>query len=399
MSRAQGQTVTETPPWWLTLPEDFYAQADGTELDGEYPLKVFGTAAADRALRTALAGMVAASLLPKLLRGNHMAEERQHLDFYAHLAQQRDTAKVFAKPKACRVSARQPTWREYRPSGLPAFQLSFDSPFEPLNPNIADSYLSHKRNRRAHAQYWTHPDGPRPTLIFVHGVVESWYALNSHYFSLRWFYDRGYDIAMITLPFHGSRANPCSMFSGQGMFSGGFAHLNESILHAISDLRVLVDYLFKRGAPHVGVSGLSLGGYISSLLAVVEPRLAFCIPNSPLVAPVDTMRGWQPTRSLMDKIEQRSGLSPQELRRGMAVHSPLSYQPVLDPERVLVIGGAGDRFTPPRYVRLLHAHWPESHLHWFPGNHMIHLGRRDYLKLMLSFMDSHCQNTAYGKVS
>ena len=57
----------------------------------------------------------------------------------------------------------------------------------------------------------------------------------------------------------------------------------------------------------------------------------------------------------------------------------------------MIIGGAGDRFTPPRFVRLLHGHWPDSHLHWFPGNHVIHLGRQEYLKLMLSFMDSHCQ--------
>ena len=26
--------VTEMPPWWLSLPEDFYSQSDGTELDG-----------------------------------------------------------------------------------------------------------------------------------------------------------------------------------------------------------------------------------------------------------------------------------------------------------------------------------------------------------------------------
>jgi len=240
-------------------------------------------------------------------------------------------------------------------------------------------------------QLWSHPEGPRPTLIFVHGVVASDYRFNSRFFSLPWFYERGYDIALFTIPFHGSRAERRSLFSGQGLFSGGFSQLAEGMLQSICDLRVLFDYLVARGAPHVGISGLSLGGYLSALMAVVEPRLAFCIPNSPLVAPVDTIRSWQPTRSFMELIQQRSGLSAQDLRRGMAVHSPLSYQPVLNPERVMIIGGAGDRFTPPRFVRLLHAHWPDSYLHWFPGNHLLHFGRQQYLQLMLSFMDSHCQ--------
>jgi len=53
----------------------------------------------------------------------------------------------------------------------------------------------------------------------------------------------------------------------------------------------------------------------------------------------------------------------------------------------MVIGGAGDRFTSPRFVRLLHEHWPGSHLHWFPGNHILHLDQRAYLKRMRSFMD------------
>ncbi len=385
--------VNEMPPWWLSLPEDFYSQSDGTELDGESPLQVYGTAAVDRVLRSVLGTAISASMLPKLImRPNVLADERRHMDFYAELAAQRDATKVFVKPPATDVKAQQtPRWERWR-KRVPTLQLSFDSPFEPLNPEMTDSYLAHQRNSRAQVQYWSHPEGPRKTLIFVHGVVASDYDFNSRFFSLPWFYQRGYDIALFTIPFHGERAERCSLFSGQGLFSGGFAQMSEGMLQSICDLRVLVDFLERRGTPHVGISGLSLGGYLSALLAVVEPRLAFCIPNSPLVAPVDTLRSWQPTHELMELIERRSGFTAMDLRRGMAIHSPLSYQPMLDPERVMIIGGAGDRFTPPRFVRLLQAHWPDSHLHWFPGNHVIHLGRQEYLQLMLDFMDRHCQS-------
>ena len=52
----------------------------------------------------------------------------------------------------------------------------------------------------------------------------------------------------------------------------------------------------------------------------------------------------------------------------------------------MIIAGAGDRFTAPRYQNLLHEHWPGSHLHWFPGNHVMHLQQRNYLRLMRTLM-------------
>jgi pimeloyl-ACP methyl ester carboxylesterase len=395
MPRTSLQPVKKSPPWWRSLPDDFYCQSDGTELDSEYPLKVYGTAVMDRVMRTGLSLMLSGALLPQIIKRDGLNREREWLDFYADLAEQRDVDKVFIAPPKVDISEHKIGKFAYKPKGIKAVELRFESPFTPLNPALTESYLSYTRNRTARAQYWSHPDGPRPTLIFVHGVVESSYAFNSLFFSLRTFYDKGYDVLLMIQPFHGDRAERWHPFSGYGLFSGGFSQLNEGLLQAVSDLRVFVDYLFERGAPHVGISGLSLGGYLSSVMAVVEPRLAFCIPNSPLVAPVDTVRDWVAIGRAMDIVGKRTGLSPLDLRRGMAIHSPLSYQPRLDPDRVMIIGGAGDRFTPPRFVRLLHSHWPESHLHWFPGNHLVHLGQQEYLKLMRHFMDSHCQNISY----
>jgi pimeloyl-ACP methyl ester carboxylesterase len=395
MAKTSLQPVKKSPPWWRSLPDDFYCQSDGTELDSEYPLRVYGTAMMDRVMRTGLSLMISGALLPQVIKREGLSREREWMDFYAHLAEQRDVDQVFIAPPKVNITEHKMGKFAYKPKDIPAVELCFESPFTPLNPALTESYLSYTRNRTARAQYWRHPDRARPTLIFVHGVVESSYAFNSLFFSLKTFYDNGYDVLLMIQPFHGDRAERCHPFSGYGLFSGGFSQLNEGLLQAVSDLRVFVDYLFERGAPHVGISGLSLGGYLSSVMAVVEPRLAFCIPNSPLVAPVDTVRDWVPIGRAMEIVGKRTGLSPLDLRRGMAIHSPLSYQPKLDPDRVMIIGGAGDRFTPPRFVRLLHSHWPESHLHWFPGNHLVHLGQQEYLKLMRHFMDSHCQNVSY----
>ena len=70
----------------------------------------------------------------------------------------------------------------------------------------------------------------------------------------------------------------------------------------------------------------------------------------------------------------------------MAVHSALTYQPKLPKERLMVIAGAGDRLAPPKHARLLWDHWDRPRIHWFPGNHLLHLDQGKYLKEMASFM-------------
>lgn len=96
---------------------------------------------------------------------------------------------------------------------------------------------------------------------------------------------------------------------------------------------------------------------------------------------------WQRTGPLLRWMMRRHSISLQELRHGTALHSPLTYKPQIDADRLMIIAGAGDRFTPPRFVRLLREHWQGSHLHWFPGNHILHLQQGKYLRLRKAFMD------------
>lgn len=35
-------------------------------------------------------------------------------------------------------------------------------------------------------------------------------------------------------------------------------------------------------------------------------------------------------------------------------------------------------------------YWAGSQLHWFPGNHLLHLHQSEYLYRMKAFMDHHC---------
>jgi len=136
----------------------------------------------------------------------------------------------------------------------------------------------------------------------------------------------------------------------------------------------------------VGVTGLSLGGFISSMLASVEDKLAFALPNVPIISVADLVLEWQPLGALMRTALAVSGLSSADARRLLAVSCPLTYPPVLPPERLMIVGGAGDRLAPPKHSRLLWDHWQRCRMHWFPGSHSIHLDRGEYLTEMARFM-------------
>ncbi|WP_273455357.1 alpha/beta hydrolase family protein [Nevskia ramosa] len=380
--------MSEAGRWWESLPHDYYRLTEATEIDLEHRLKVRGSAGLDRLLRTGLGTLVSAAMVPGLARSAGVAQQREALRWYQPYADRDDRDAIFARPSAPVTIEETPAGRfDWRPSGIPMRHLAFDSPFQTLNPALQASYAQSGRNRRARALHLHHPDGPRKTLIWLHGYTLDSYRINGTAFALPWLWRKGYDILMVTLPFHGARAERWHPFSGYGYFAGGMAHANEAMLQAIHDIRIFIDHLLASGVPSVGVSGLSLGGYLSALLASVDPRLAFAIPNSPLVVPIDMALQWQPIGPILRFLDRRHGFGIGEMRHGMALHSPLSWQPLIDRERLLIIGGAGDRFTSPSLVNLLHRHWRGSQLHWFPGNHVLHLQQGIYLRLMKRFMD------------
>lgn len=370
-------------PWWERLSEDFWRQADGTELDARHRLKIHVTAAIERVMRTSLSATVAASALATLSKPGRLQCEFEALRFYEPLARAADASRVFLPPpKDIVISERALPGKDIR-----RLQLSFASSFKPLNPFARPQFEAMQRNASAHAQYWCHGDRPRPTLIVIHGFAADSHWLNAHALSLNGFYQRGYDILLFTYPHHGLRAEPGNWFSGQGLFGSGLVAFNEAPLHAIHDLRVFINYLQGRGVEHIGVTGISLGGYTAALLAAVDERLAYCIPIVPAVSPIDVFLEWQPTGLLLSRLMRSQGIGVAEMRGLLAVHNPLTYASCLDGERMLIIGGAGDRVTMPRHLRLLHQHWPGSALHWFPGNHILHLGRGEYLARMGQLMD------------
>jgi pimeloyl-ACP methyl ester carboxylesterase len=294
---------------------------------------------------------------------------------------------VFRKPPdGVTVELSRPGRLSFRAPGGSVSLLAFESPYEALNPALGDHYARFTRNAKAWAQHWRHDDGPRPTLCVIHGFGASPYVLNSAFFALPWLYGKGYDVLLYLLPFHGPRRDLLSPVNGSGLFAHGPSHFNEAMLQAVHDFRIFVDHLEAAGVTQVGVTGLSLGGYVSALLAAVEPRLRVVIPNAPVTSIPRLIPTYFPANIgvLAASLAHRTPLRLAE--EAIAVHSPLNYPRRVAKSRLMIIGGLGDRLAPPEQSRLLWEHWGRPRLHWYPGNHLLHVNRAAYLREMRRFM-------------
>lgn len=357
------------------------------ELSVRDRMLVRASAATDIALRTAAASLVAGTIAKVALNPRAARREREALRFYAELGADHDPAVSFPRPTSTPRIHRRPANRVAR--GLahgPVETLHFHSPFEPIDPRMRNLWKGLQRNNIAHAQHWRHQDGPRPTLCVIHGFCASPHLINSVFLQLPWFYRAGFDVLLYTLPFHGARAERSSPYSGYGYFSHGISGFAESMAQAIHDFRIFVDYLESTGVTRIGVTGISLGGYTSALLSCVEDRLQVVIPNVPVVDVAELIRSWFPASVVLDLGAKLSDGSRQELAAGTAYHSPLNYEPLVAKERRLIIAGLGDRLAPPEQSEKLWLHWDRCPLHWFPGNHVLHVSQPDYLRRMARFM-------------
>ena len=212
------------------------------------------------------------------------------------------------------------------------------------------------------------------------------YLFNGMFFSLPWFYRSGYDVMLYTLPFHGRRAEKYSPFSGYGYFAHGFSGFAEAMAQAVHDFRSVLDYLEFTGVDRIALTGMSLGGYTSALIASVDDRIQAVIPNVPVVTPDRTVDEWFPANKVVALRDRLAGTDSALVDAATMYSSPLNYRPIPAKDRRLIIAGLGDRLAPPEQAEMLWKHWDHCAFHWFPGNHVLHVSQPDYLRRMTRFL-------------
>jgi hypothetical protein len=262
-----------------------------------------------------------------------------------------------------------PELRERRAAGQSFLHLCFESGYRPhTDLPGGERWLSHTRNRHAHAWVFRHPGPPRPWLVGIHGYRMGLPWMDFTLFNIRQLHHRlGLNLLLPVLPLHGPRRS--AHLTGGGYLDGPMTDIVHAEAQAAWDLRRVLGWLRdSESAPAVGVLGYSLGGYNAALLAALEPDLDSVIAGIPLTDISGALWRHMP-RMHLRYIESR-GITRERLQQSLAPVSPLALPPLVSPERRHIFAATGDRIVPLAQPLALWRHWEEPDHLWYHGSHM-----------------------------
>lgn len=249
-------------------------------------------------------------------------------------------------------------------------KLTFESTYDTFDERFSDEFGYHSANGRVSAVIWRHHDRDRPTVIGLHCWCGGYLRLEERIFAARTLYNKGYNVVVMAMPFHGPRTPTDALFSGQFFPSPDLRRTNEAFGQAVADVRLLTGWLRDEGHEgNIGLMGISLGGYTSALLASLTDDYSFVVP---VIAPASfaDILWWHGSDRSTRKEFETAGADLEFLRDVWGVHCPLSYKLQVPPERALIVAGAGDEVVRPAQTLALWKHWGEPELRWFSGSHL-----------------------------
>jgi len=131
-------------------------------------------------------------------------------------------------------------------------------------------------------------------------------------------------------------------------------------------LQTAIRTMREAGASHVGVVGMSLGGYTASLLATVTSDVDFVMSYIPICSMPDVMND----NDLVPGTGDIQRTLYEGYREQLVPITPVCRMPKVEPERVAIISGAYDRLATVEHGQRLADHFG-TELIRFPGGHIV----------------------------
>jgi len=264
------------------------------------------------------------------------AVTRERLDEYLATCQTLEASQYYATPEENRTLP-EPSWR------LDQESLTWNSP-------MRDKY---PENHQAKALYFKSDiPGNRPTLILLHALMS---ASDFGYRRIATkFTARGWDVLFPHLPYHYSRT-PSGYANGALTITSDLIRNAEALRQSVIELRQLVGWTRANGSPRTALMGTSYGGWVASLTLGLEP-VDFAVLLQP-VADVPHATFGSPASTMMSGLLKKNGIHPRDLARHSHLSTPANRRPLMNPDRITVIGGTHDKLSTPESLRSLCEAW------------------------------------------
>ena len=227
---------------------------------------------------------------------------------------------------------------------------------------IKREYRSHRDNQTGLLRTLNLRIKDKPMAILVNGFSSGHHLMERVAWPMREFQRLGIGVSLFALPFHGPRGHAFPPEWPQQ----DTAFTIEGFRQAIWDLRIAIRAMRAAGASHVGVVGMSLGGYTASLLATVTSDVDFVLSYIPICSVPDVMND-------NDLVPGSGGMQRtlyEGYREQLVPITPVCRMPKVEPKRVSIISGAYDRLATVKHGQRLADHFG-TELITFPGGHIV----------------------------
>ncbi len=345
----------------------FYARSWGSYLDrqpGELPVARPTLALAAQAFRDEIV-----LLGFRLLRSAPDATTFERIDreviaaleFYGQKGWLQNPEGLFAAPPPLTDVSVRPV----NSLGRSYERMFFDSEYEPCAGEPGrERWLSYTANNREYGLMLRHRE-PRPWLMCVHGAEMGRAALDLALFRAWHLHQElGLNVVLPVLPLHGPRAR--GLPKGVSFPSEDVLDVVHGAAQAVWDIRRLLSWIRSQEPDsRIGLNGISLGGYLTSLVASLHDGLSCAILGVPLA-------------DLLELVGGHAGLSyhdplRQTLRSATPIGrmiSPLALTPRVPMRGRFIYAGIADRLVRPRdQVTRLWEQWGRPEICWYPGGH------------------------------
>lgn len=226
------------------------------------------------------------------------------------------------------------------------------------------------KNQLVTARYMHGLQGERKrAIIYVHGWLEPGPWVEEAALLPRLSDDLDVDVLHLQLPFHGSRNPRTALFHGEFFWSADLVRSLEAVRQSVLDVRTLIAWLRSRGYIEIGVTGLSLGGAITMILACVEPLPDYIVP---VIAHL-RLREAVEEASILWRMKQdleRFGLDARARRDLFGRLGIDTMRPLLPPDRQLWVMAREDQYIKADLVEEQWRAWGSPPIEWLKGGHM-----------------------------
>jgi dienelactone hydrolase len=205
-----------------------------------------------------------------------------------------------------------------------------------------------------------------PTMLLAHGLMsvsDIGYRLWARRLNAR-----GWNAVFVHLPYHYSRRIP-GHFHGEFCVGGELLRSALGVRQAVTECRVVIQQLQRKGGRLFGGWGTSYGGWIMALLGCFEPLMQRLVLVEPILD-IDKAIWHSPSSVTLRAALRKAGLGPEDTAASMRLACPAKQKPLVDPSHVLMLAGQYDRIAPPEEIEELSKLWGGTHFACFPQGHV-----------------------------